>query len=50
MYFKDNCNLVNIDLLLRLGMITETHSDYAEITSSLYAQPTPLIKTSLGTD
>lgn len=35
--FKDNCNLVNIDLLLRQGLITESHPDYIEITERLYA-------------
>ena len=40
--FKDNCNLVNIDLLLRLGFITKSHSDYSEITGRLYA-PAKLI-------
>ncbi len=35
--FKDNCNLVNIDLLLRHGVINESHRDYEEITSCLYA-------------
>ncbi|HIO97918.1 MAG TPA: DUF4743 domain-containing protein [Leucothrix sp.] len=35
--FKDNCNLVNIDLLLRLGLINKSHSNYKEITSTLYA-------------
>lgn len=34
--FKDNCNLVNIDLLLRYGVITAAHVDYAEIISTLY--------------
>nr|CAA6830274.1 MAG: NUDIX hydrolase [uncultured Thiotrichaceae bacterium] len=34
--FKDNCNLVNIDLLLRYGVITETHKDYAALTEALY--------------
>jgi len=34
--FKDNCNLVNIDLLLRYGVITKTHTDYATLTSALY--------------
>ena len=34
--FKDNCNLVNIDLLLRYGVITETHQDYAALTGALY--------------
>ena len=40
--FKDNCNLVNIDLLLRLGFITKSHPDYSEITECLYA-PAKLI-------
>jgi len=40
--FKNNCNLVNIDLLLRKGVITEKHPDYAEITKLLYA-PAKLI-------
>jgi len=44
--FKDNCNLVNIDLLLRLGYIDSTYPEYSEIISSLYAKPTALIKTS----
>ena len=35
--FKDNCNLVNIDLLLRLGLIDKSHRDYAEICKALYA-------------
>jgi len=35
--FKDNCNLVNIDLLIRYGLIDESHNDYAEIKSLLYA-------------
>jgi hypothetical protein len=35
--FKDNCNLVNIDLLLRRGLIDESHTDYAEIRRKLYA-------------
>jgi len=43
--FKDNCNLVNIDLLLRLGYIDETHSEYPDLISSLYAKPIALIKT-----
>jgi hypothetical protein len=34
--FKDNCNLVNIDLLLRLGFINQNHPDYAAICSALY--------------
>ena len=34
--FKNNCNLVNIDLLLRYDMITEDHSDYHEIKKYLY--------------
>lgn len=36
--FKDNCNLVNIDLLLRRGCIQTNHSDYAAIKQSLYAE------------
>lgn len=34
--FKNNCNLVNIDLLLRYDMITEYHPDYSEIKKQLY--------------
>ncbi|EIJ32889.1 NUDIX hydrolase [Thiothrix nivea] len=34
--FKDNCNLVNIDLLLRMGVITPQHPEYAAILNSLY--------------
>jgi len=34
--FKDNCNLVNIDLLLRLGLIAEQHPDYTAILTALY--------------
>lgn len=34
--FKDNCNLVNIDLLLRNSVIPVTHQDYAALTSALY--------------
>lgn len=34
--FKDNCDLVNIDLLIRLGLINETHPDYDEINKLLY--------------
>jgi len=43
--FKDNCNLVNIDLLLRMGLIDQTHSEYAEIISTLYQTPAPLTET-----
>lgn len=43
--FKDNCNLVNIDLLLRKGIINDTHPEYAEIMSTLYKKPAPLTKT-----
>ena len=46
--FKDNCNLVNIDLLLRLGVIDKSHPEYAEITSSLYAKPASLVTTQSG--
>jgi len=35
--FKNNCNLVNIDLLLRQGVISENHPDYNEIKQQLYA-------------
>jgi 8-oxo-dGTP pyrophosphatase MutT (NUDIX family) len=35
--FKDNCNLVNIDLLLRRGLIKESHPDYTAICKKLYA-------------
>ena len=38
--FKDNCNLVNIDLLLRQGLIDQTHPDYDEINTLLYAPAT----------
>lgn len=34
--FKDNCNLVNIDLLLRMGMLTSQHPEYAAILKGLY--------------
>lgn len=37
--FKDNCNLVNIDLLLRLGVIDKSHPEYQEIQQALYAKP-----------
>ncbi|MCK5902464.1 MAG: DUF4743 domain-containing protein [Cocleimonas sp.] len=35
--FKSNCNLVNIDLLIRSGVITEQHPDFKAITHLLYA-------------
>ena len=35
--FKANCNLTNIDLLVRSGVITDEHPDYEEITQLLYA-------------
>jgi len=38
--FKDNCNLVNIDLLIRLGAINNSHPDYNEITRKLYQKVT----------
>ncbi len=38
--FKDNCNLVNIDLLLRRGLIDESHADYSAICEKLYAPAT----------
>lgn len=34
--FKDNCNLVNIDLLMRQGVINEKTPDYAAIRGALY--------------
>lgn len=34
--FKENCNLVNIDLLLRQGYITLEHADFAAIHHALY--------------
>ena len=37
--FKDNCNLVNIDLLLRLGIIDDSHPEYQSIKETLYAKP-----------
>ena len=42
-HFKDNCNLVNIDLLIRLGVLSEQHSDYQAIIQGLYAPPTRLL-------
>ena len=36
--FKDNCNLVNLDLLLRLGFIPTTDPQYAELKKVLYAE------------
>jgi hypothetical protein len=33
--FKDNCNLVNIDLLLRMGLITPQHPEYSAIHAAL---------------
>lgn len=37
--FKDNCNLINIDLLLRLGLIDSSHPDYQAIRTQLYSEP-----------
>ncbi|OQX05396.1 MAG: NUDIX hydrolase [Thiothrix lacustris] len=34
--FKDNCNLVNVDLLLRNGLIAPQHPEYAAILNILY--------------
>lgn len=34
--FKNNCNLVNIDLLLRKGLINENHPNFSEIKRELY--------------
>ncbi len=36
--FKDNCNLTNIDLLIRSGFIDAKHPDYEEITRLLYGE------------
>lgn len=38
--FKSNCNLVNIDLLLRQGLINKAHKDYNKIKKELYAPAT----------
>ena len=34
--FKTNCNLTNIDLLIRAGVIDDKHPDYKEIVEMLY--------------
>ncbi len=34
--YKDNCNLVNIDLLIRSGLIDSERQDFGQITQSLY--------------
>ncbi|WP_026220778.1 DUF4743 domain-containing protein [Thiofilum flexile] len=39
--FKDNCNLVNIDLLLRLGYINAQHPDYDKIHQNLNSRIPP---------
>lgn len=36
--FKDNCNLVNIDLLIRSGLITPEHPDFSELTGMIYEE------------
>lgn len=38
--FKDNCNLVNIDLLIRSGIITSEHQDFEKLTAILYQKNT----------
>jgi len=38
--FKDNCNLVNIDLLIRFGLLGPTHPDFEEIMTELYVAAT----------
>ncbi|MGB0848937.1 MAG: DUF4743 domain-containing protein [Thiolinea sp.] len=38
--FKDNCNLVNIDLLLRLGAINSQHPEYDLIQENLNSRAT----------
>ncbi|MCK5813497.1 MAG: DUF4743 domain-containing protein [Cocleimonas sp.] len=35
--FKTNCNLVNIELLIRAGIISESHPDFKAITKLLYS-------------
>ena len=35
--FKDNCNLVNIDLLIRKGIIDQSHPEFEAIKNYLYA-------------
>lgn len=35
--FKENCNLVNIDLLIRHGILSPTHPDFNEIKTQLYS-------------
>lgn len=42
--FKSNCNLVNIDLLIRSGLITDSHPDFQAITAQLYAPAIDLSK------
>ena len=37
--FKDNCNLVNVDLLIRSGVITAEHPDFGEMERLLYTVP-----------
>lgn len=36
--FKTNCNLTNMDLLIRSGVIDDKHPDYDEITRLLYSK------------
>jgi hypothetical protein len=36
-HFKPNCNLVNIELLIRSGLISASHTDFSAITELLYA-------------
>lgn len=36
-HFKSNCNLVNIELLIRSGLLSESHADFKAITELLYA-------------
>ncbi len=40
--FKDNCNLVNIDLLLRTGFIGKEHPAYADLQQGLYHSLKPI--------
>jgi isopentenyldiphosphate isomerase len=40
--FKANCNLVTIDLLIRSGVINDSHVDFKAITDLLYTPAIPL--------
>lgn len=36
--FKDNCNLVNIELLIRSGLISPDHRDFGELSELIYGE------------